>query len=381
MSRVKATEEHARRARKAAAITSLCVIAFAAAFIALVLGLNQLSIKQHQQEIPSPNQVEVPTKPFYVLLIGSDTRKGTALYTGKPTEHAQVDQHSDIMTLVRVDPKDYKISLLTIPRDTVIKGENDKINSSLLSNNPQDVVQAVKRLTGLEADYYMMTTFTAFEDLIDALGGVDVDVPLDITVNDPGTGSELTVKAGENQHLNGAQTLALARARHEYGEDQDALRQSTVRTIEEAIIRRVLSYPDLVDVERLLPVVEKDVESNLDPVTLGLVIVDFIQHSDEITFIEGTGPHEGGPREGDGQWVIDDDQKTWKKIMKEFKKGNDYSDIVVVPTYAQWKQSDAQSSKSASSSSASSKSASSSSASSSKSASSSSSSSASSALG
>lgn len=50
----------------------------------------QLSVVEHKD-------------PFYVLLIGSDSRKGTALYTGKASDHAQLDQHADVITLVRVD--------------------------------------------------------------------------------------------------------------------------------------------------------------------------------------------------------------------------------------------------------------------------------------
>ena len=325
----KATDEHKRKANRAAAVMAACVVAFAAAFIGIVFAIDRLAPAQEPAEIAVAEKASDDT--FYVLLIGSDTRKGTALYTGKATDHAQVDQHSDVMTLMRVDPKKYKISLLSIPRDTVIEGEQNKINSALADNNPEEVVDAVERLTGLRADYYMMTTFATFANLIDALGGIDVDVPQEVKVDDPGSGLALTVEAGADQHLDGAQALALARARHEYGENQDVIRQSNVRAIEQAIVERVLGYHSVEDVERLLGVVEQDVQTNMDLATAGQTIVKFMNNADKVTFVDGSGPYEGGPRESDGQWVVDEDAKTWKKVIKAFKSGKDPSTVVTVP--------------------------------------------------
>ena len=327
---VKPTDEQKRRAHRAAAAASACVMAFAGLFIALVLALDHFAVPDTPAEIPVANKASKNT--YYVLLIGSDTRKGTALYTGKATDHAQVDQHSDVMTLMRIDPKNYKVSLLSIPRDTVIEEGEGKINSALVDNDPEEVVDAVERLTGLRADYYMMTTFATFADLIDAMGGIDVDVPLDIKVDDPATGTSISLKKGENQHLDGAQALALARARHEYGENQDVIRQANVRAIEAAIIKRVLDFDNVEDVEKLLAVVGEDVQTDLDLPTIGLDIVKFMKNSGKLEILSGTGPYEGGGiRASDKQWVIDADKKAWKEVMKAFKKGKDPTEVISVP--------------------------------------------------
>lgn len=370
MARAKATDEHKKQANKAAAIVSACVLAFAALFVGLIVLLDNVGPDMRPQEIEIADKA--PVKTFYVLLIGSDTRKGTALYTGKQSDHGQVDQHSDVMTLMRVNPDHLKITLLTIPRDTVIAGEDEKINNALLNNDPEEVVDAVERLTGLRPDYYMMTTFATFANLIDALGGVDVDVPVDIKVDDPATGSTISVKAGDDQHLNGSQALALARARHEYGEDQDVIRQANVRAIEEAMIERVLQYHDIEDIERLLGVVEEDVVTNMDLSVTGLEIVDFMRNADKVDILGGTGPYEGGVVRKDGQWVIPQDEDAWKKVMKAFKGGYDPKSVISLPARLQDEVPDADrsGSSSASGSSASASSASASSASASASASS-----------
>ena len=135
-----ATVEQRNRARKAAALTALVVCAFAGCFLALCVFLNNTAISKAEQEVQIADQNDAFQSPFYVLLIGSDTRRGTALYTGKATEHAQVNQHSDVMTIMRIDPNTYTVSLLTVPRDTVISEDGEKINNALLEDDPEEVV-------------------------------------------------------------------------------------------------------------------------------------------------------------------------------------------------------------------------------------------------
>ena len=325
----KATPEQTRKANRAATVVAVCVAIFAVCFMYLVTVLDQFATQRQQEEVVIAP--EAPAEPFYVLLIGSDTRKGTALYTGKPTEHAQVDQHSDVMTLMRIDPEEYTISLLTIPRDTVVSTSSEKINNALLNNDPQDVVDAVYELTGLKADYYMMTTFGLFANLVDALGGVTMDVPVTVEASDPTTGGTIRVEAGPARHLDGAQALALARARTEYADNQDAVRQMNVRMLEEAIIERMLEG-DSLGIEALLVVLEGDVQTDMDLGLIGQAVLDFAEHADEVKFYSGTGPYAGEVREDDEQWVIPNDRVTWRTIIREFKAGRGiYADIVPQP--------------------------------------------------
>ena len=326
-----ATVEQRNRARKAAALTALVVCAFAGCFLALCVFLNNTAMSKAEQEVQIADQDDAFQSPFYVLLIGSDTRKGTALYTGKATEHAQVNQHSDVMTIMRIDPNTYTVSLLTVPRDTVISVGGEKINNALLEDNPEEVVDAVEALTGLRVDYYMMTTFGMFADLIDAIGGITMDVAQDVTVDDPSTGGNITVKAGKNRKLKGAQALALARARVEYDSDQDAVRQVNVRDIEQAIIERMLEG-DGIGIEALLVVLEHDVDTNMDLSLMGSAVVDFMENADKVTIYSGTGPYSGDVRDDDEQWVIQNDEMAWKKIMLRFKAGKDFSKVVEQPT-------------------------------------------------
>ena len=327
-----ATTDETRQARRNAVIGVVGVAVFAVLFLMAVFILDDLPVGRAGDDIEVATS-EMPTEPMYVLLIGSDSRKGTALYTGKANEHAQVDQHSDIMTLMRIDPVTYTITFVTIPRDTVIPGGTAKINDSLLDNEPEKVVEAAEQLTGVEIARYMMVDFTTFADLIDALGGIDVDVPKKITVTDPATGKNLTVNAGSNRHLNGAQALVLARARKDYDTDQDALRQMNVRAIETAIVKKVLAMDGGLDIDWLLELLEDEVKTNLDLPITGMVILDFVQHADEVIFYSCTGPYDGAERKSDGLWVVQQDAETWAELMAAVDAGEDPSGIVNLPKF------------------------------------------------
>lgn len=329
-----ATEQERRKSKRTAAKAVAVVAAFALAFVGVCAALDRLAPRTPVTSLvptgaaPASENPEGDATidgvqdPLYVLLIGSDSRKGTALYTGKASDHAQLDQHSDIMTLVRVDPATYTVTLVTVPRDTVLAGESRKINDALTSGDPEQVVDKVEQLTGVGVDYYMLTTFTAFEDLIDALGGVVVDVPKTVKVPDPSTAESVTVKAGDDQELDGSETLVLARARKEYGENQDALRQVNVRNIEQAIIGKVLSAGSERQIDAMLFDLRRYTDTNIDFAELAPLAVDFVLHAGDVTVYSCTGPYQGGEND-DGLWVVPEDKEAWARLMAAVDAGED----------------------------------------------------------
>lgn len=315
-------ESHKRAYRMAAA--SVAVVALVTALLCTIMVTAQKYAPEPESQVPRTEQDAPVGEPFYTLLIGSDSRKGTALYTGKPNEHAQVNQHADIMTLVRVDCH-HVITLLSIPRDTAPEG-GPKINDSLLSNNPEDVVAAAEALTGVTIDYYFMTNFIDFEDLVDGANGVIATVPKTITVPDPSTGKDVKVTAGEDRLLDGSQALVLSRARKEYGDNQDAIRQYNVRAVEESLIRSVLE--GRVAQETAYELIETFTVTNMDSASLNWLIADFVEHADEVTFHSGTGPYAGFNRESDGLWTVPENLEAWAALMQVVDEGGDPSAVV-----------------------------------------------------
>lgn len=328
-----ATNKEASRRQWKRATLTLCVLAiFVCAFLGvaswlLPAGGSDKPQLQIDKMLPTEEEEAAAEamKPFYVLLIGSDSRKGTALYTGKASEHAQLDQHSDVMLLVRVNPAVYKLTIVSIPRDTQLMGTTGKINDSLLNNNPEEVVSSVEKLTGVDISYYLMTDFVRFEQLIDDVGGVNVDVPIRLTVSDPSTGREIKLKAGNDQNLNGAQALVFARARQEYGDDMDVYRQANVRQIVESMIAKALQSET--QTEEGVAALSETTRTNLRPELLLALALDFQAHSDEVIIYSGTGPYEnGGIRKG--LWIIPEDKDTWAELMDIVDNGGDPASVV-----------------------------------------------------
>lgn len=316
------TEKQRQRATTRAAVAVLCLAAFSILFIGLVTLLNGIARESSDAgHIAAIEGQDALQDPFYVLLVGSDSNQGTALYSG---QRRDAPQNADVITLMRVDPAAHVITLASIPRDTVVEPDGGKIGSSL-SEDPRQLVDETAKLTGMRPDYYMTTSFIAFENLVNALGGIDVDVPVTVTVQDPADGKKVTVKAGKNQHLNGSQALALARARDEYDKNQDALRQANVRAIEQALIQRVLDMDGEIRIEHVLAAIEHDTYTDIDLPLMGATVLDFVQHADEVTFYDCTGPYKGGKRASDGAWVIQNDEESWPNLIEAIDSGQDPS--------------------------------------------------------
>ena len=169
-------------------------------------------------------------EPFTVLLLGTDERVW------------DMDEgiRTDTIVLCRVDPTQNIISMVSIPRDTMIQLNGvgtTKINSAYSYGGPAGTIAAVKDLTGVNIDHYAQINFDGLMSLVDAIGGIDVYVEEEI--DDPDAG-DIVIPAGQ-QHLDGAQTLVFSRSRA-YA-DGDFTRVSNQRKVIEAIVHKGLEAP------------------------------------------------------------------------------------------------------------------------------------------
>ncbi|MHB0976693.1 MAG: LCP family protein [Candidatus Aquicultorales bacterium] len=154
---------------------------------------------------PSVTAVK-PDEPITILLLGSDKRA-----TDK-------DQgRSDSLMILRVHPKKNVVSVLSIPRDMRVYIPDygyDKINAAYSLGGPKLTIETVEEFTGLEMNHFIEIDFQGFKRVVDALGGVDIDVK-------PPNGAsrlkdyevELDIPAGP-QHMNGDTALKFVRVRY-----------------------------------------------------------------------------------------------------------------------------------------------------------------------
>lgn len=163
-----------------------------------------------------------------ILLFGADTRRG------------QVSGQSDTMILFSIDTRHKKLKMLSLMRDTYVEipgYENNKINASFFYGGASLAVQTVQRNYGIKIDRYAVVGFTSFKNIIDTLGGIDIDLreeEIDYinwqswTNNQADTRDEIDISQfcfQENEdgdyvatvHLNGRQALWHARNRGQEG--------------------------------------------------------------------------------------------------------------------------------------------------------------------
>ncbi len=167
-------------------------------------------------------------EPFYILLVGSDERENSD----------ESSARTDTNIVVRVDVPNSTVTLISIPRDTAIEIEGygtQKFNAAYTFGGVSGVIEAANELLGIEISHFAMVDFEKLVQLIDAIGGVDVEVLERIDDSDAGN---IVIEEGL-QHLDGEAALVFARSRAYV--DGDFTRTANQRILIQAIIEQVLS--------------------------------------------------------------------------------------------------------------------------------------------
>ncbi len=148
--------------------------------------------------------LDKPTDKLNFLILGTD--KGGA--------------RADVIMLVSFDPKDHTVKFMSIPRDTRVDvtgaGRYDKINHTLgYKNGEATLINAVKRITDMPINYYAQIDFEGFRNIIDILGGVDFDLPINMHYDDPYQDLHIHLNKGF-QHFDGKMAEGVVRYRATY---------------------------------------------------------------------------------------------------------------------------------------------------------------------
>jgi len=156
------------------------------------------------------------SEPRNFLIIGTDSAEGLDEDNPVLNDRAVHGALADVIMIVRIDPRDESVQLLSIPRDTKVElpgGGSGRINATMAGvGGEANLVQTIKLNFGISIDNYVQINFAAFRDLVEVLGGV----PVHFTTPVRDENSGLAIDEPGCKMLNPDEALAYARARHFY---------------------------------------------------------------------------------------------------------------------------------------------------------------------
>ncbi|MGD9527547.1 LCP family protein [Pseudonocardia sp.] len=246
-----ASAERAAVGRPASRRPRARVVALAAlAVVVLLAGVGFLVVDRLGDNVDRLPDVFAPLDPaarpadepgLTFLLMGTDSRAALPT-TGSAAGADEGSARSDVVMLARLAPDASSAAVVSIPRDSWvdIPGRGPaKINAAYAYGGPSLLVRTAEQLTGIRVDHFAVVDFAGFQAMVDAVGGIDVQVAA------PTSNYGVDFHAGMN-HLDGAEALAYVRQRYDLPEgdlDRARRQQNALR----ALLTKVASAGTLAD--------------------------------------------------------------------------------------------------------------------------------------
>lgn len=282
----------------------LALTAFAASEISGTRsGVASLLGGRDEGNEPGPVQTSGGSEPVNILLMGLDG--------GEDSQDDGV-QRADTLMLARTYPDTGEVRLLSIPRDLFLEGvgpdgEADRINSAYAYGGTEATVEAVEDLAGVPVDHYVAADFEGFEEAVDSLGGVEVQVEEDYLAH-------RGIPSGQ-QVLSGKEALLYARYRKTPTGDLGRIqRQQELLT---ALRSQVLSWESIGSSPGIIRSLNEHVETDMG-------VRQMISLGRALAKSEGESGTESDQLEGepvtlpDGREVLEPDEERNEEILYEF---------------------------------------------------------------
>lgn len=224
---------------------------------------------------------------------------------------------SDTLMLATFNKDQGNIKLLSIPRDSRVYvpevGYETKINHAHFWGGPKAAIETVEEFLNVPVDYYVSLNFNAFIDVVDAIGGIEYNVPTDISeINTKGQRNKIKIPKGY-QLLDGEKALALARTRY----DSDIERGKRQQEIIKVIANKISSTKSVFRIDDLIEAVGNNMKTNLTFRDMTSFLSYGISKKLTIDTLNLEG--DGGKRE-DGLWYFNVDEKSRQQSENELRK-------------------------------------------------------------
>src|SRR5919107_645602 len=242
--------------------------------------------------------------PLDVLVLGVDRR---------PDAGEDSSTRSDTMMLVRVVPASGEVKLLSVPRDLYVEveeGKKDRINSAFAFGGIDQARSVMEDLTGVEIDNYVIVDFKGFEKVIDAIGGVRVDVGSGVFPEQWNMGEGM-------EHLNGYKALKYARYRGTPRADLDRIDHQ--QKLLAALRRQALRWNTVTKLPGAIKVANENVDTDLGVMQV-IPLARALVFNGKDTKME-TAELQGHPIHlSDGAQVLAPDDEANEAILQDFRQ-------------------------------------------------------------
>lgn len=219
---------------------------YAAALFNKTEQIMQSSYEPIVRETPKrEKKVDPHIDNISVLFVGMDDSEKRKFSGGSRT---------DALMLATFNDKEKSVKLVSLPRDSYVyipsKGYKDKINHAYGRGGIVSTIDTVETLLDVPVDYYINLNFNAFVDIVDSLGGIEVEVPYEFREQDSHDKKNAIHLLPGPQVLNGEQALALARTRKKDNDIERGKRQQLIlkAIIDKAVsIKSIMKYGEIID--------------------------------------------------------------------------------------------------------------------------------------
>ena len=236
---------------------------------------------------------------------------------------------TDTIIVAAYDPEAQQASMLSIPRDTFVGTDitnpstTDKINSVCYYRGIDAALEKINSITGLNIKYYLKIDTAAFREVVDTIGGVTFNVPIDMKYDDNRQNLHINLKAGE-QLLDGDKAEQVVRFRHNndgttypytYG-IEDFGRMKTQRAFLTALAKQTLKVENLFKINSFIDIADKYVETNLDFNAIKDYVPYIVKFNTDNLQTEQL-PGESVRAESNGLWIYEVYKNETAKVVDE----------------------------------------------------------------
>ncbi|NLD50341.1 MAG: LCP family protein [Clostridiaceae bacterium] len=233
-----------------------------------------LILSQHKEE--SKSDLEIRNNP--VKIINRNTDNSDEIISNVNFLVLGLDEEetrSDVITLINYKPKTGKMKILSLARDTRVKlnGKYMKLNALYGNGGEKLIIEKVEEITGLEIDYYMTLNFKGFREIVDTLGGVEINVPFNMNYDDPEQNLHIHLKKGK-QTLNGEKAEQFVRYRKgnlkgQGYKDGDIGRIKTQQQFIHEFVKQKLKMKYLLKADDIFYILKDNMKTNVEMGNIG----------------------------------------------------------------------------------------------------------------